>query len=93
MFDSLEEIGDFTGIGPTGLNVSLLPVDVGNPIADIIADHIILLDLRLSQMGIVDADKDNATIGRWLNDHSEVESSTSVWSSIPPPGRVLSLSV
>lgn len=73
MLDSLAEIGDLAGVGPAGLDVSLLPVDVGDLIADIIADDIVALDLLLSQMGIIDTEENDATLCGGFNDDAEVE--------------------
>jgi len=88
----LAELGHRAGIGVSGSDVCALPADPVDLIADIVTENIVALDLSQTQMGIVHTDKDNTLPGGGIDDHTEVELSTSEWSLSHRPIVALSLS-
>lgn len=72
MLDGLQEIGNLTGIGVTGGDIVLLPVDVGDLVTDIGTEDVVLFDLIQSQMGVVNSNEDNTLLGGGFDDNAEV---------------------
>lgn len=73
MLDSLQEIGNFTGIRVASGDVVLLPADVVDLGTDVGTDDVVLLNLLQRQVRVVDANEDDTLLGGGFNDNSEIQ--------------------